>query len=128
MNPQQPKQSSPGLVSGLVGTAKNMFALVISRIELAALEFSEIGSHLFKLMLVCALSIMALWFALAFWSGLVLVLAWEALGWKILLILAAFFTILTIGTAFYVRSVLRRGRLGLPVTMAELRKDRDALL
>jgi uncharacterized membrane protein YqjE len=128
MNPQQPKQSSPGLVSGLVGTAKNMFALVISRIELAALEFSEIGSHLFKLMLVCALGIMALWFALAFWSGLVLVLAWEALGWKILLILAAFFTILTIGTAFYVRSVLRQGRLGLPVTMAELRKDRDALL
>ncbi|HWW07757.1 phage holin family protein [Collimonas sp.] len=128
MNPQQPKQSSPGLVSGLVGTAKNLFALVISRIELAALEFSEIGSHLLKLMLICALGIVALWFALAFWSGLVLVLAWEALGWKILLILAVFFTILAAGTAFYVRSVLRQGRLGLPVTMAELRKDRDALL
>jgi len=128
MNPQQPKQSSPGLVSGLVGTAKNMFALIISRIELAALEFSEIGSHLFKLLLVCALGIVALWFALAFWSGLLLVLAWDALGWKILLILAAFFTIVTVGTGFYVRSVLRQGRLGLPVTMAELRKDRDALL
>ncbi len=128
MNPQQAKQGSPGLVSGLVGTAKNMFALVISRIELAALEFSEIGSHLLKLLLVCALGIVALWFALAFWSGLVLVLAWEALGWKILLILAVFFTILAIGTALYVRSVLRQGRLGLPVTMAELRKDRDALL
>ena len=128
MNPQQAKQGSPGLVSGLVGTAKNMFALVISRIELAALEFSEIGSHLFKLFLICALGIVALWFALAFWSGLVLVLAWEALGWKILLILAAFFTIIAIGTGLYVRSVLRQGRLGLPVTMAELRKDRDALL
>ncbi|SFB25273.1 Uncharacterized membrane protein YqjE [Collimonas sp. OK607] len=128
MNPQQAKQGSPGLVSGLVGTAKNMFALVISRIELAALEFSEIGSHLFKLFLVCALGMVALWFALAFWSGLVLVLAWETLGWKILLILAVFFTILAIGTGLYVRSVLRQGRLGLPVTMAELRKDRDALL
>lgn len=128
MNPQQPKQGSPGLVSGLVGVAKNMFALVISRVELAALEFSEIGSHLFKLFLVSALGIVALWFALAFWSGLLLVLAWEALGWKILLILAVFFTILSIGTGLYVRSVFRQGRLGLPVTMAELRKDRDALL
>ncbi|AMP02296.1 hypothetical protein CAter282_4533 [Collimonas arenae] len=128
MNPQQPKQGSPGLVSGLVGTAKNMFALVISRIELAALEFSEIGTHLLRLMFASALSIVALWFALAFWCALVVVLAWDALGWKILLILAALFTILAVGCALYVRSVLRQGRLGLPVTMAELRKDRDAIL
>jgi uncharacterized membrane protein YqjE len=128
MNPQQAKHSSPGLVSGLVSTAKNMFALVISRIELAALEFSEIGAHLLKLFLVCALSIVALWFALAFWSALVVVLAWETMGWKILVILGAFFTLLALGSALYVRSVLRQSRLGLPVTMAELRKDRDALL
>ncbi|MFJ2988085.1 phage holin family protein [Collimonas sp. NPDC087041] len=128
MNSQQPKQGSPGLVSGLVGTAKNMFALVISRIELAALEFSEIGTHLLRLMLASALSIVALWFALAFWCALIVVLAWDALGWKILLILAALFTIVAIGCGVYVRSVLRQGRLGLPVTMAELRKDRDAIL
>ena len=128
MNSQQPKQGSPGLVSGLVGTAKNMFALVISRIELAALEFSEIGTHLLRLMLASALSIVALWFALAFWCALIVVLAWDALGWKILLILAALFTIVAIGCGVYVRSVLRHGRLGLPVTMAELRKDRDAIL
>ncbi|WP_395825579.1 phage holin family protein [Collimonas sp.] len=128
MNQQPPKHSSPGLVSGLVGTAKNMFALVISRIELAALEFSEIGSHLLRLMLVSALSIVALWFALAFWCGLLVVLTWDTLGWKILLILAALFTIVAVGCGLYVRSVLRQGRLGLPVTMAELRKDRDAIL
>lgn len=128
MNPQQPKQNSPGLVSGLVSTAKNMFALVISRIELAAVEFSEIGSHLCKVLLIGALSIISLWFALAFWCGLVVVLTWDALGWKILAILATLFTIVTIGFSFYVRRVLRQGRLGLPVTMAELRKDRDALL
>ena len=128
MNSQQPKQGSPGLVSGLVGTAKNMFALVISRIELAALEFSEIGTHLLRLMLASALSIVALWFALAFWCALIVVLAWDALGWKILLILAALFTIVAVGCGVYVRSVLRQGRLGLPVTMAELRKDRDAIL
>ncbi|MFC5473184.1 phage holin family protein [Paraherbaspirillum soli] len=126
MNPQSPKR--PGLVSGLVGTAKSLFALMISRIELAALEFSEIGSHLLKLLLVCAFSMVALWFALAFWSALVVVLAWDALGYKILLILAVLFTIVAIGAGLYVRSVLRQGRLGLPVTIAELRKDRDALL
>lgn len=128
MKQQPPKQSSPGLVSGLIGTARNMFALVISRIELAAVECSEIGSHLLKLLFSSALSIVALWFALAFWCGLLVVLTWDALGWKILLILAALFSILAISCGLYVRSVLRQGRLGLPVTMAELRKDRDAIL
>ncbi len=129
MNQQPPKQSSPSLVSGLIDTARNMFALVISRIELAAVEFSEIGSHLLKLLFASVLSIVALWFALAFWCGLLVVLTWDALGWKILLILAALFSIVAIGCSLYMRSVLRQGRLDLlPVTMAELRKDRDAIL
>ena len=125
------KQSAPhqpGLVSGMVGIAKNMFALIISRIELAALEFTEIGSHIVKLLLVFSLGILALLFALAFWSGLVVVLAWDALGWKILLILAALFSVVAIAMGLYVRIILRQGRIGLPQTMHELRQDRDALL
>jgi uncharacterized membrane protein YqjE len=50
------------------------------------------------------------------------------LGWKILLILAAFFTLAAIGMGLYVRAILRQGRIGLPATMNELRQDRDALL
>ncbi|MQR00952.1 phage holin family protein [Glaciimonas soli] len=122
------KHAHIGLVSGLIGTAKNLFALLISRAELAALEFSEIGSHIVKLLLVFSLGILALLFALAFWSGLVIVLAWDSLGWKIILILAAFFTFVAIAMGLYVRSILRQGRIGLPATMNELRKDRDALL
>jgi len=136
MDQQQSKQSGstpaappqPSLIAGLVGTGKNLFALVISRIELAALEFSEIGTHIVKLLLVFSLGILALLFALAFWSGLVVVLAWDALGWKILLILATLFTLVAIGIALYVRTLLSQGRIGLPETMNELRQDRDALL
>ena len=121
-------RTNTGLVSGLIGTAKNLFALLISRVELAALEFSEIGSHIIKLLLVFSLGILTLLFALAFWSGLVIVLAWDALGWKILLILAVLFTFVAIAMGMYVRAILREGRIGLPATMNELRKDRDALL
>jgi uncharacterized membrane protein YqjE len=80
------------------------------------------------LLLVFSLGILALLFALAFWSGLVVVLAWDALGWKILLVLAALFTLVAIGMGQYVRAILRQGRIGLPETMNELRQDRDALL
>ncbi|PUA17946.1 phage holin family protein [Glaciimonas sp. PCH181] len=125
---KHPAHEQPSLITGLVGTAKNMFALLISRIELAALEFSEIGSHVVKLLLVFSLGILALLFALAFWSGLIVVLAWDSLGWKILLILATLFTLVAIAMAMYVRSILGQGRIGLPQTMSELRKDRDALL
>ncbi|MGS0741820.1 phage holin family protein [Glaciimonas sp. GG7] len=125
---KHPAHEQPSLITGLVGTAKNMFALVISRIELAALEFSEIGTHIVRLLLVFSLGILALLFALAFWSGLVVVLAWDALGWKILLILAALFTVIAIGMGLYVRAILREQRIGLPQTMSELRQDRDALL
>jgi len=118
----------PSLIAGLVGTAKNLFALVISRIELAALEFSEIGTHVVKLLLFFSLGILALLFALAFWCGLVVVLTWDALGWKILLIMATLFTLAAIGMALYVRALLCQHRIGLPETMHELRKDRDALL
>lgn len=118
----------PGMVSSMVGIAKNMFALVISRIELAALEFSEIGTHIVKLLLAFSLGILALLFAFAFWSGLIVVLTWDALGWKILLILAAVFTLIALAMGLYVRAILRQGRIGLPQTMHELRQDRDALL
>ncbi|KAF3996910.1 phage holin family protein [Glaciimonas immobilis] len=119
---------SPGLVAGLIGIAKNLLALVISRIELAALEFSELGTHIVKLLLVFSLGILALLFALAFWCGLIVVLAWPTLGWKIVLILAAGFTVIALAMGLYVRALLGQGRIGLPNTMKELRQDRDALL
>jgi uncharacterized membrane protein YqjE len=119
---------STGLISGLAGLAKNMFALLVSRIELAALELGVIRANLAKLLLISALGIVAVWFAVAYWTALVVVLAWETWGWKILLLIAALFTLVAIGIFVYAKSMLERDKLSMPATLAELRNDRDALL
>ncbi len=108
--------------------AKNLFGLFVSRIELAALELSEIRANLLKLALIGALGVLAAWFAIAFWTGLIVVLAWDTWGWRILLVIAAGFSILAVGIFFYAKSVLGQGKLSMPATMTELRSDRDALL
>jgi uncharacterized membrane protein YqjE len=126
--PQTGQNAPVGLVGGAVSLAKNLLGLVISRLELAALEFSEIGGNLLKIVILLALALTAGWFAVAYWSVLIVVLAWDSWGWKILLLMALVFTVLTIGLALYARAVLRQGKIALPETMAELRKDRDALL
>ncbi len=130
MEPKQPQFQSdnPGMLAGLLGIARNLLGLVLSRIELASLELSGISGNLMRVLLLFALGITALWFAVAFWSVLLIFLAWEAWGWKILLLFAVLFTILTAGLGLYVRAILQRGVFSLPATMAELRKDRDALL
>jgi uncharacterized membrane protein YqjE len=130
MNPQQSASpdASPGLLAGVAGIAKNAFGLLVSRIELAALELGEIRSNLLKLLLAFALGIVALWLALTCWTALIVVLAWDMLGWKILLLIAAIFTLFALIIFFRVRAMLASDRLSMPATMAELRKDRDALL
>lgn len=125
---QASADAHPGLIAGLAGIAKNMFGLLVSRIELAALELGEIRTNLAKLLLISALGIVAVWFAVACWTALIVVLAWETWGWKILLLLAAAFTLLAAGIFVYARSLFSRNKLSMPATLAELRGDRDALL
>lgn len=126
--PSGAADSGPPFLSGLLGLVKNMFGLLLNRIELVALEFSEARTNFLKLALVFALGLIAAWFAVAFWSGLLVVLAWETLGWKILLIMAAVFTLLALGLFLHARAMLKQNKLSLPATMSELRNDRDALL
>jgi uncharacterized membrane protein YqjE len=117
-----------GLINGLAGVARNGIRLLLSRLELAALELSEVRNHLLKLALVFALAIVAVWFAIAYGTVLVVYLAWESLGWNILLIMTLGFAALAAGLLFYARSVIAQGKLSLPATMAELKADRDMLL
>jgi uncharacterized membrane protein YqjE len=121
-------KSDSHLVAGMIGIVKNMFGLFLSRVELAALELSEVRGTLLKLSLVFALGLLAAWFALAYWSVLLVYLAWNTMGWVILLLIALGFTAVAIGVFFYARSVVEQGKLSLPATMNELRNDRDALL
>lgn len=128
--PHQPHHQSgaPGLTAGLLGLAKNLLGLIISRIELASLEMTDIGAHLVRVAVLFVLGAVALWFAVAFWSVLIVMLAWDSWGWRILALLGLVFSVITVGLVLYAKSILAQGRLSLPQTMSELRKDRDALL
>lgn len=121
-------EQRPGLIAGLAGIAKNMFGLLVSRIELAALELGEIRNNLARLVLIAALGVLAAWFAIACWTALVVVLAWETWGWKILLLIAALFSVAAVGIFLYARTMFSQDKLSMPATLAELRNDRDALL
>jgi uncharacterized membrane protein YqjE len=121
-------QERPGLVAGLAGIARNVFGLLVSRIELAALELGEMRDNLARLLFVGALGIVALLFALGCWTALVVVLAWDSMGWKILMVVAIVYTLLAIAILRHARSFLAQDKLAMPATMAELRKDRDALM
>lgn len=118
----------PGFISGLGAMVKNALGLALCRLELAALELAEARAAAMKLAVILALGILTAFFALACWTGLVVVLAWDSMGWTILAIIGAVFTLATVAIAWYARSVIKAGRLSLPITMAELRNDRDALL
>ncbi|MES2322765.1 MAG: phage holin family protein [Pseudomonadota bacterium] len=118
----------PGLMGGVTGLAKNIFGLVVSRVELAALELSEVRNHALALLAVFALAVICMWFALAFGSAIIVALAWESMGWSILLVLFIVFIAATAALALKARAMLREGKLAFPETMNELKNDRDMLL
>lgn len=119
---------APGLIGSLAGVAKNSLRLLLARIELAACELSEVRNHLVQLSVLFALAMLAAWFAIAFGTATLIYLAWEALGWKILLILTAVFLVVAVGLIMHMMKVIKQGKLALPATMAELKADRDMLL
>jgi len=118
----------PGLMGGISGLAKNLFGLIVSRVELAALELSEVRNHLIQLVAVFAGAILAVWFAIAYGTATIVALAWDAMGWKILLVLFLVFLVITVVLAMRGMAMLKQGKLAFPETMNELRNDRDALL
>ncbi|WP_164557972.1 phage holin family protein [Massilia atriviolacea] len=118
----------PGLMGGLTGLAKNVFGLVVSRVELAALELSEVRNHLLELLVVFSLAVLCAMFALAYGTATIVALAWESMGWKILLLMFAVFIVVTIGLVVKAKAMLKENKLAFPETMNELKNDRDMLL
>jgi uncharacterized membrane protein YqjE len=126
--PPSPKKARPGLAAALAGAGQNLLGLVFSRIELAAFELAEARTRLLKITVVSALALIAVWFAVAYWSMLIVMFNWDALGWKIVALTAAVFSAIAFALLWYVRALLRGGKLAMRETADELRKDRDALL
>lgn len=118
----------PGLVGGLTGLAKNVFGLLVSRMELAALELSEVRNHVLELIAVFALAVICVVFALAYGTVLIVALTWETMGWTILLLMFFVFLGIAGALALKARSMLKEGKLAFPETMNELKHDRDMLL
>jgi uncharacterized membrane protein YqjE len=118
----------PGLMSGLAGLAKNLFGLVVSRMELAAIELTEVRNHAIELVAIFAGAVLAIWFAIAYGTAMVVALAWESMGWKILLVMFAVFLVITAILVFKGLAMLKEGKLAFPETMKELKNDRDMLL
>lgn len=118
----------PGLMGGISGLAKNLFGLIVSRVELAALELSEVRNHAIELLAIFAGAVLAVWFALAYGTATIVALAWDAMGWKILLVLFLLFLVITAVLVMKGMAMLKQGKLAFPETMNELRNDRDALL
>lgn len=118
----------PGLMGGITGLAKNAFGLVVSRVELAALEMTEVRNHVIELVAIFAMAVLATWFALAYGTATIVALAWDEMGWKILLVMFAVFLVITGVLVAKGLSMLKQGKLALPETMKELRHDRDMLM
>lgn len=118
----------PGLMGGISGLAKNLFGLIVSRVELAALELSEVRNHVIELLALFAGAVLALWFAIAYGTATIVMLAWDSWGWKILLVMFLVFLVIAAVLVMKGMAMLKQGKLAFPETMNELRHDRDALL
>ena len=118
----------PGLMGGITGLAKNLFGLLVSRVELAAIELTEVRNHAIELIALFACAALAVWFALAYGTATIVALAWDAMGWKILLVMFLVFLAITAALVFKGLSMLKQGKLSFPATMKELQHDRDMLL
>jgi uncharacterized membrane protein YqjE len=119
---------SPGLMGGVSSLLRNAFGLAVSRVELAALELGEVRNHVIELVAIFALAAMATWFALAYGTATIVALAWDAMGWKILLLMFVVFLLITAVLVFRGLAMLKQGKLAFPATMQELRNDRDMLV
>jgi uncharacterized membrane protein YqjE len=119
-------QAKTGLAESLATLLKHGLGLVSNRLELASLELAECRTALIKLAILIVLGLVVSLFALGYWSVLLVALTWDYLGWKILLIMASVFSLLAWFLLRSARAILRQGKLSMPATMAELRKDGQA--
>ena len=128
MDKQDAIVHNPGVISGISSLFKSLFGLAVSRVELAALELSEIRNHIIELLAIFAGAVLAVWFAIAFGAMTVVALAWDSMGWTILLIMFAVFALITAVLVTKGLALLKQNKLAFPATMKELKNDREMLL
>ncbi len=122
------KQSaSPGLKDNARLLLSSLSGLVRARASLAVLELADARDALLHVLFMGAAALLLSGFALACLSALVVALCWNAMGWGILLLLFIVYAGVALMLLKRARAIVASGRIGLPSTLEELRKDRDAL-
>lgn len=116
-----------GIASNAMHFIESVLKLFGVRIAMAAMEFSDARDAFLRLLLLGAIVLITSAFALLSISGMIVALAWEALGWRIFLMLFLVYFLVTINLLLKMRGIIASGKIGLPVTLAELKKDRSAL-
>jgi hypothetical protein len=116
-----------GLASNAMTFIKSVLKLAGVRFSMATVEFADARDAFLRVLLLGVFALLALGFALLSISGVIVVLAWEALGWRILMILFFAYLLLTMILLWRARGIIASGKIGLPVTLTEMKKDRAAL-
>jgi uncharacterized membrane protein YqjE len=119
---------NPGLMGGISSLMKSLFGLVVSRVELASLELADVRNHVIELVAIFGAALLAIWFAIAYGTVTIVALAWDEMGWKILLIMFVVFLVITGVLVAKGLALIKQGKLAFPATMKELKNDRDMLL
>jgi uncharacterized membrane protein YqjE len=127
MQKDEPVVHHPGLMSGISSLLKNAFGLLVSRVELASLELAEVRNHVIELVAIFGAALLAVWFAIAYGTATIVALAWDEMGWKILLIMFVVFLVITGVLVAKGLTLIKQGKLAFPETMKELKNDRDML-
>ena len=107
---------------------QSILGLISSRLSLAVLELSEARDAALLVIALALGAFMAVSFAVIALSALIVVLTWDALGWRIVLILTLVYAGIAAALIQQIRRIIRAGRLGLPATVAELKQDSEVLL
>src|SRR5690606_5144492 len=119
--PASARNTGSTLLGGVSGLIRNSIGLLMSRVELAAVELAEIRANAGRLVILTIVGAIVAWFAVAYWSALIVYLSWPSLGWKILLIMALVATAAVIAIFLYIRAMVSQGLFSMPATMEELR-------
>ena len=124
----QQTSADQGLGATTRDLIQNIIGLIAARLSLAALELSEARDAALLVIALALSAFMAASFAVIALSALLVVLTWDALGWRIVLILTLAYAGIAVALVKQIRRIIYEGRLGLPATVAELKKDSEVLM
>ena len=124
----QQASADQGLGATTRDLIQNIIGLIAARLSLAALELSEARDAALLVIALALSAFMAASFAVIALSALLVVLTWDALGWRIVLILTLAYAGIAVVLVKQIRGIIYEGRLGLPATVAELKKDSEVLM